>query len=49
MYRQAAEEFGQQLARLRKLIEEDLPRLEKDLEAAGAPWIPGHLPVWTDK
>src|SRR5262249_21630824 len=48
-YRQAANEFGQQLGRLRKLVEEDLPRLEKDLEAAGAPWVPGHLPVWTDK
>jgi photosystem II stability/assembly factor-like uncharacterized protein len=48
-YRQAADEFTQQLARLRKLVEEDMPRLEKELEAAGAPWIPGHLPVWTDK
>src|SRR5262249_8260901 len=48
-YRQAADEFSQQLARLRKLIEEDLPSLEKALEAAGAPRKPRHLPVWTDK
>jgi photosystem II stability/assembly factor-like uncharacterized protein len=48
-YRQAGDEFGQQLARLRRLVEDDMPRLEKALEAAGAPWIPGHLPVWTDK
>jgi hypothetical protein len=48
-YRQAGEGFGQQLAKLKRLVEEEMPKLEKDLEAAGAPWIPGHLPIWTDK
>jgi len=48
-YRRAADEFSQQLGRLKKVVEEEMPKLEKDLEAAGAPWVPGHLPIWTDK
>ncbi len=28
-------------AELRALLEDDLVRLEEDLEAAGAPWTPG--------
>jgi photosystem II stability/assembly factor-like uncharacterized protein len=35
------------LAELRPLMETDLPALEADLEAAGAPWTPvGRLPRW---
>ncbi|MEO8074545.1 MAG: glycosyl hydrolase, partial [Acidobacteriota bacterium] len=37
-------EFKPVLARLRKLVEVDLPAFEKQLEAAGAPLTPGRLP-----
>lgn len=43
-YELANAEFSPVLARLRKLIEIDMPRLEKELEAAGAPLTPGRLP-----
>ena len=32
-----------------QLIEVDLARLEKQLEAAGAPWTPGRIPEWKDQ
>ncbi|HEY6334009.1 MAG TPA: glycosyl hydrolase [Blastocatellia bacterium] len=48
-YSIAASEFTEQLATLRHLIDVDLAKLEKDMEAAGAPWTPGHLPEWSDK
>jgi photosystem II stability/assembly factor-like uncharacterized protein len=47
-YAAAAAEFEQVLARLRALIEGDLARLEKAMEAAGAPWTPGRIPEWKD-
>lgn len=47
-YAAAAREFEQVLARLRALIEGDLARLEKAMEAAGAPWTPGRIPEWRD-
>jgi hypothetical protein len=37
-------EFQPVLARLRKLVDGDLPAFEKALEAAGAPIVPGQLP-----
>lgn len=37
-------EFQPVLARLRKLVETDLPAFEKQLEQAGAPLTPGRLP-----
>jgi hypothetical protein len=37
------------LSQLRQLIEVDLARLEKQLEAAGAPWTPGRIPTWQDQ
>lgn len=40
----ASSEFEPVLARLRKLVETDLPRFEKELEAAGAPITPNRLP-----
>lgn len=43
----AAEEFSGFLASLRTMIEVDLKKIEQDLEAAGAPWTPGRIPVWT--
>jgi hypothetical protein len=45
-YNIAAAEFAQQLRRLRTLVEVDLAKLEKDMEAAGAPWTPGRVPEW---
>jgi hypothetical protein len=45
-YHIASEEFGEELGKLRKLIDTDLRELEKALDAAGAPWTPGRLPDW---
>jgi photosystem II stability/assembly factor-like uncharacterized protein len=47
-YADAANEFEQVLGQLRSLIEGDLARLEKAMEAAGAPWTPGRIPEWKD-
>ncbi len=47
-YTFAAQEFESVLASLRSLIEGDLARLEKALEAAGAPHTPGRIPEWKD-
>jgi len=46
-YNIAATEFAGQLAKLHGLVEGDLVKLEKDMEAAGAPWTPGRVPEWT--
>src|SRR6266550_2727649 len=48
-YNAAAQEFEQTLTQLRQLIEVDLARLEKEMEAAGAPWTPGRVPEWKDQ
>jgi photosystem II stability/assembly factor-like uncharacterized protein len=48
-YTAAAQEFEQTLAQLRQLIEGDLARLEKQMEAAGAPWTPGRIPEWKEQ
>ncbi len=48
-YAIAAFEFSQQLAKLRTLIQVDLAKLEKDMEAAGAPWTPGRVPEWPEE
>jgi hypothetical protein len=48
-YNIAAAEFAEQLAKLHALVEVDLAKLEKDMEAAGAPWTPGRVPVWSEK
>jgi photosystem II stability/assembly factor-like uncharacterized protein len=48
-YVAAAQDFETVLAQLRQLIESDLSRLEKQLEAAGAPWTPGRVPEWRDQ
>jgi photosystem II stability/assembly factor-like uncharacterized protein len=46
----AADGFEALLPRLRQLIEVDLPKLEEEIEAAGAPWTPGRtLPKWKKK
>jgi hypothetical protein len=48
-YALAAQDFEQTLGQLRQLIEGDLARLEKQMEAAGAPWTPGRIPEWKDQ
>ncbi len=42
----AAGQFGPLLAELRNLVETDIKSLEDKLEAAGAPYTPGRIPVW---
>jgi photosystem II stability/assembly factor-like uncharacterized protein len=48
-YTIAAGEFADELGKLRALVEVDLVKLEKDMEAAGAPWTPGRVPEWSEK
>ncbi|HYX31235.1 MAG TPA: hypothetical protein VE863_22055 [Pyrinomonadaceae bacterium] len=48
-YAAAAAEFEGTLNSLRQLIEVDLAKLEKQMEAAGAPWTPGRIPEWKDQ
>ncbi|HTC57258.1 MAG TPA: hypothetical protein VK706_12660 [Candidatus Sulfotelmatobacter sp.] len=48
-YNIAAGEFAEELGKLRALVEVDLTKLEKDMEAAGAPWTPGRVPEWSEK
>jgi photosystem II stability/assembly factor-like uncharacterized protein len=48
-YNIAAAEFAEQLGKLHTLVEVDLTKLEKDMEAAGAPWTPGRVPEWSEK
>lgn len=45
-YENAAEAFAPVLAELTRLIQGDLAEVEQRMEAAGAPWTPGRLPVW---
>ena len=44
----AADEFAQQLTSLRTLIQ-DFAQLQKNMEAAGAPWTPGRIPEWQER
>jgi hypothetical protein len=37
----ATDAFGPWLADLRRLVDDEIPRVEAQLEAAGAPWTPG--------
>src|SRR6266481_1482415 len=48
-YAAAAQDFETTLNQLRQLIEGDLAKLEKAMEAAGAPWTPGRIPEWKDQ
>jgi photosystem II stability/assembly factor-like uncharacterized protein len=48
-YSIAAAEFNEQLAKSRTLITSDFEKLQKDMEAAGAPWTPGRVPEWQEK
>ena len=46
-YEIAGTAFATELAALRQLIDVDLAALEARMEAAGAPYTPGRLPVWS--
>ena len=48
-YQIAAQEFTDVLAKMHQLVDVDLANLEKQLEAAGAPWTPGRVPQWSDQ
>jgi photosystem II stability/assembly factor-like uncharacterized protein len=48
-YNIAASEFTEALAKLHTLVVVDFAKLEKDMEAAGAPWTPGRVPEWSEK
>jgi len=48
-YKAAAAEFDGVLGQLRQLVEVDLKNLEKQMEAAGAPWTPGRIPEWHEQ
>lgn len=45
----AAEEFKPVLARLRVIVDDEVPKIEKALEKAGAPLTPGRLPDWNNE
>ncbi len=42
------EELPPVLAKLKKVAEEKIPALERQLNAINAPWTPGRIPVWKD-
>jgi hypothetical protein len=48
-YNIGAAELTDVLGKLRTLVHTDLAKLEKDMEAAGAPWTPGRVPEWSEK
>jgi len=49
-YEIAADSFESILEELKQVIEVDLKKLEKKMEAAGAPWTPGRgIPTWKKK
>ncbi len=46
-YSIASTEFEVELKKLKAIAETEWPKLEKAMEAAGAPWTPGRIPVWS--
>jgi chromosome segregation ATPase len=46
-YNIGAQQFSEQLSKLRQLVDVDLKKLQDAMEKAGAPWTPGHVPEWT--
>ena len=48
-YAQASKELASEVARLRTILEKEIPELEKRMEAIGAPVPPGRLPRWDGK
>lgn len=46
-YEIVSTEFAAWVPQLRAIVEQDLPRLARAAEAAGAPWTPGRpIPNW---
>lgn len=45
-YKIVAEEFSPILQTVKKLVEEDVKKIEKKLEEIGAPYTPGRIPEW---
>ena len=45
-YAFAAQEFKGELDKLRQLVLVDLKKIEDRMEATGAPWTPGRIPIW---
>ncbi len=45
-YDLAADAFAAWLPRAKAFLEQDLKAFEDTLDAAGAPWTPGRMPVW---
>jgi hypothetical protein len=39
-------DLGGEIQKLKSVANVDLPKLEKAMEAAGAPWTPGRIPEW---
>jgi photosystem II stability/assembly factor-like uncharacterized protein len=48
-YAIASQELAVHLATLKNLVQVDLAKLEREMEAAGAPWTPGRLVEWEEK
>ena len=46
VYEILKEEFPALLAALKRIHEEVMPGIEKELEEIGAPWTPGRIPEW---
>jgi hypothetical protein len=49
LYAEASESLVTEQEKLRTLMEKDLKDMEKVLDAAGAPWTTGRLPLWKGK
>jgi len=45
-YAFAAQEFKGEINKLRQLVLVDLKKIEDRMEATGAPWTPGRIPIW---
>jgi hypothetical protein len=45
-YQIASDRLAAEIQKLRRLLEQDIRGLEKQLDAAGAPPTPGRLPDW---
>jgi hypothetical protein len=48
-YAIASQQLSEILPKLKQMVDVDLPKLQKDMDAAGVPWTPGRLPDWKDK
>ena len=48
-YKVAGEQFAIVLKQLQELYTNEVTPLEKEMEAAGAPWTPGRIPTWQEQ